>query len=76
LSTDVALRYGGRSFEDAANAIALGGYVLVDLRMSYSLQDHLELYARIDNATGKYYETAYQFGTLGRVAFAGLRASF
>jgi outer membrane cobalamin receptor len=34
------------------------------------------LYARVENATGKHYETAYQYGTFGRVAFAGLRASF
>jgi vitamin B12 transporter len=76
LSTDVALRYGGRSFDDAANDIALGGYVLLDLRASYALENHLELYARIENATGKHYETAYQYGALGRVAFAGVRASF
>jgi vitamin B12 transporter len=76
LSTDVAVRYGGRSFDDAANQIALGGYVLVDLRLSYAVQEHLELYTRVENATGKHYETAYQYGTLGRVAFAGIRASF
>ncbi len=76
LTTDVALRYGGRSFDDAANDIALGGYVLVDLRASYAFDDHLELYARVENATGKAYETAYQYGSLGRVGFAGVRASF
>jgi vitamin B12 transporter len=76
LNTDVALRYGGRSFNDAANQIALGGYVLVDLRASYTLSEHLDLYARVENATGKHYETVYQYGTLGRVAFAGVRASF
>ena len=76
LTTDVALRYGGRDFDNAANTIALGGYVLVDLRASYVLQDHLELYARVENLTGKYYETAYQYGSLGRQAFAGVRASF
>lgn len=76
LSTSIAARYGGRSFDDAANEIALGGYVLVDLRVSYAVQEHLELYARVENATGKHYETAYQYGTLGRTAFAGARATF
>jgi vitamin B12 transporter len=76
LTTDAALRYGGRSFDDAANDIALGGYVLLDLRASYAFENHLELYARVENATGKHYETAYQYGALGRVAFAGVRASF
>jgi vitamin B12 transporter len=76
LSTDVAVRYGGRSFDDAANQIALGGYVLVDLRASYSLNERCELYARVENLTDKHYEVAYQYGTLGRVAYAGLRATF
>ena len=61
---------------DAANKIALGGYVLVDLKVSYSLGDRLELYARVDNATDKHYETAYLYGTYGRVGFAGVRATF
>jgi vitamin B12 transporter len=76
LSTSVGARYASRSFDDAANTIALGGYVLVDLRISYALGDRLELYGRVDNATGKHYETAYLYGTYGRVGFAGVRATF
>ena len=76
LSTSVGARYASRSFDDAANTIALGGYVLVDLRISYALGDRFELYGRIDNATGKHYETAYLYGTYGRVGFAGVRATF
>ena len=76
LSTDVAVRYSGRTFDDAANDISLGGYVLVDLRASYAFGDHYSLYARVENITDKHYETAYQYGTLGRVAYAGFRANF
>jgi vitamin B12 transporter len=76
VSTTVGARYASRSFDDAANKIALGGYVLVDLKISYAFGDRLELYARVDNATDKHYETAYLYGTYGRVAFAGVRATF
>ncbi len=76
LGISVGARYGGRSFDDAADAIALGGYVLLDLKVSYAILDRLEVYGRIDNATDKHYETAYQYGTYGRVGFAGIRASF
>ena len=76
LSTSVGARYASRTFDDAANTIALGGYLLVDLRISYALGDRLELYGRVDNATGKHYETAYLYGTYGRVGFAGVRATF
>ncbi len=75
-ATSIAARYAGPSFDDAANTIKLGGYVLADLRLSYQLRERLELYARLDNATGKHYETAYQYGTLSRVAYAGVRAAF
>ncbi len=76
LSTSLGARYGGRSFDDAANQIALGGYVLLDLKVSYAIWDRLEVYGRVDNATDKHYETAYKYGTYGRVGFVGIRASF
>jgi len=76
LTTTVAARYGGRSFDDAANSIALGGYVLFDWRVAYTLSDRLELYGRVDNVTGKHYETAYEYGTLSRVGYVGFRTTF
>jgi len=76
LTTSISSRYAGPSFDDQANDIKLGGYVLVDLRLSYALRERLELFARVENLTGKHYETEYQYGTLGRVAYAGARASF
>ncbi len=75
-STTVAARYAGRSFDDAANRIALGGYALIDLRLSYALRDRIELYGRVENAGGKHYETAYQYGTPGRSGYVGIRTKF
>jgi vitamin B12 transporter len=76
LSTSLALRYAGRSFDDAADRIRLGGYVLLDFRTSLPLTDHLEMYARVENLTDRHYEVAYQYGTLGRSAYIGARATF
>jgi vitamin B12 transporter len=80
LSATVAARYSGPSFDDdAATAngeIELGGYVLIDLKIAYTLWDHLELYGRVDNAGGRHYETVYQYGTYGRSGYAGVRATF
>lgn len=78
VSANVAVRYAGPSLDagPAGGDVTLGGYVLVDLRVSYALRERLEIYARVENATGKHYETAYEYGTLGRVAYAGVRASF
>jgi vitamin B12 transporter len=76
LSTDLALRYSAASFDDAANRIRLGGYVLVDFRTSLPVNDHLQIYARVENLTDRHYEVAYQYGTLGRSAYIGARARF
>jgi vitamin B12 transporter len=76
LTTIVALRYADRTFDDAANTIPLQSYVLWDIRASYPLRPHLEVYGRIENLTDKHYETAYQYGSLGRAAYAGVRYSF
>ncbi|MGH8200535.1 MAG: TonB-dependent receptor plug domain-containing protein [Steroidobacteraceae bacterium] len=76
LSTALAMRYSAPRFDDAANTIRLGGYVLLDIRTSYPLNDHLEMYARVENLTDRHYETAYQYGTLGRSAYVGARTTF
>ena len=79
VKTTVAARYGGPSLDQNFNVyptaiVRLGGYTLLDLRVSYPVTEKLELYARVDNATNKWYETIYQYGTWGRTAFVGLRA--
>jgi vitamin B12 transporter len=76
LSTALAARYASASFDDAANQIRLGGYVLFDVRASVPVSKHFEMYARIENLTDHHYETAYQYGTLGRSAYIGGRATF
>jgi vitamin B12 transporter len=79
IKTTVAARYGGPSFDQNFNVfptatVRLGGYTLFDLRVSYQVTEKLELYARLDNVTNKWYETIFDYGTWGRTAFAGLRA--
>jgi vitamin B12 transporter len=81
LKTTVAGRFAGYSSDQNFSVfptatVRLGGYTLLDLRASYSVTDKLELYSRVDNATNKWYETIYQYGTWGRTAFIGLRAKF
>ncbi|MEZ5710794.1 MAG: TonB-dependent receptor [Blastomonas sp.] len=61
------------SFDDAANTIPLDGYALVDLRASYPLGSHAEIFARLENVTGERYQTAFNFGSPGRAGYAGIR---
>jgi vitamin B12 transporter len=70
------MRYAGRSFDNAITPTWLGGYVLLDLRVNYPIRERLEVYGRVENVTNKRYETTYEYGTLGRVGYVGIRATF
>jgi vitamin B12 transporter len=76
LRTEIAVRYAGESYNDDAHFNTLKSYTLVDMRASYPLTDDLELYGRIENLTDQHYETVYQYGTLGRAAYGGVRVTF
>ena len=79
LSTSVAVRYAGNTFDvdqDTGDTVVVDSYTLVDLRASYPLRNDIELYGRVENLADKRYETTYQYGTLGRAAYAGVRVSF
>jgi vitamin B12 transporter len=76
LRTDLVVRYAGESWDDDAHTELLKAYTLVDLRASYPLRDGVELYGRIENLTDQHYETTYQYGTLGRAAYAGVRLTY
>jgi vitamin B12 transporter len=76
LRTDLAVRYADRSFDQNGNVVPLQSYTLWDVRASYPLNDRLEIYGRVENLTDKHYETAYQYGTLGRAAYGGVKLSF
>jgi len=56
--------------------VQLDGYALVGVRASFPLNDHLEVYGRIDNLFDEGYATAYGYGTYGRSAFGGARVRF
>jgi vitamin B12 transporter len=54
--------------------VALAGYGIVDLSVSYRLNESFELFSRIDNLFDKEYEEVLGFGTMGAAAFAGIKA--
>ncbi|CAN5281800.1 TonB-dependent receptor [soil metagenome] len=76
LTGGVTLQYVGHSFDNATNTRRLKSYVLTDVRVSYPINDTFELYGRVENLFDQRYETLYRYGTLGRGAFAGVRAKF
>ena len=65
----------GRTFDDAANRHALGGYSTTDLRASWHFAPGWQLEARIANVFDRQYETVWYYNQPGRSGFLTLRYS-
>jgi vitamin B12 transporter len=76
LTGGVTMQYVGHSFDNPSNTRRLKSYVLTDVRIAYPINETFELYGRVENLFDQHYETLYGYGTLGRGAFAGVRARF
>jgi len=62
-------------YEDAANTLKLGGFTTLDLRADWRYDPAWTVGLRVNNLTGKAYETAYGFNQPGRETFVTLRWS-
>jgi vitamin B12 transporter len=76
LTTGATIIAVGDSFDNASNARRLDGYVIADVRASFPVSSHLEVYGRIENAFNERYQTIYQYGQPGRGAFGGVRLTY
>ncbi len=75
-SVAASLRYSGKAWDNAANSAALKAYSLVDLRAALPLDEHFEVYGRVENLFDRAWETTRGYGAPGRAAYLGLRAKF
>src|SRR3546814_12963165 len=60
LTTGVAIRWSGHSFDNAANSTRLDAYTLVDLRAEYALSPRFRLFGRVENIFDESYMTAFR----------------
>lgn len=76
LTTGAAVRWSGKTFDNAANTTVLDAYTLVDLRAEFAVSRQFRLFARAENLFDEQYMTAFRYGTLGRSIYAGVRGRF
>jgi vitamin B12 transporter len=76
LTAGAGVQHVGERFDDAANAVRLNGYTLVDARAFYPVREGVELFGRVENLFDAEYEDVRLYGTPGRGAFVGVRAAF
>lgn len=76
LSTTVSAQYTGSTFNNATNTQRLKPRTLVDLKLSYPINDSVEVFARMENVFEQTYQTILNYGTLGQASYAGVRYRF
>ena len=64
------------SVDGFGGTIRLDGYTIAAIRAAVPVNDHLELYGRVENLFDVKYEAVSGYGTLGRNAHVGVRAKF
>lgn len=75
LSTGASVTLVGDSedIDDFGSPAQNEGFTVTDIRASFRLGQHAELYARIENLFDTRYETVFNYGQPGRTATAGVR---
>ncbi|MGV3769948.1 MAG: TonB-dependent receptor plug domain-containing protein [Sphingobium phenoxybenzoativorans] len=76
LTTGAAIRWSGKSYDNASNTTRLDDYTLVDLRAEFAVSSTFSLFARAENLFDEKYMTVNRYGTLGRSIYAGIRGRF
>src|SRR5690606_14381427 len=74
VSTTLALRYVGKTFNTDANTTGTKRYALTDLRAAWPINEHIEVFGRIENLFDIHYQPILNYGAAGRGGFAGVRA--
>jgi len=73
LSTGASITHVGDSFDSPFSMARNKDYVLTDIRASYPVTERIELYGRVENLFDSDYETAGNYGSLGRAGYVGIR---
>lgn len=71
---DITFASASRDLDPGLSPVRLEGYAIGTLRASIPVNEHFELYGRIENVTDEKYQTVYGYNTQGRAAFVGVRA--
>ncbi len=75
-SLGAAMIYVGRRFDGAGNATPLASHVTANLYAAHDLNEHLELFGRIENLFDARYEPVAGYGAPGRAVYGGIRLRY
>lgn len=75
LTSNIALRYIGKQYEDQANDNKLDDYTLVDLGLNYNINKITSIYGGVDNIFDKKVDERVNIN-VGTYYFAGVKVNF
>jgi outer membrane cobalamin receptor len=75
LNLNLAGRYTGERYDDAANTVRLGSYTVVDLSLTWDVREHTQFFGRLDNILGEK-NIVDEYGLDGTEFLAGVRVKF
>ncbi|HEX4712609.1 TonB-dependent receptor plug domain-containing protein [Phenylobacterium sp.] len=78
-SVTLTARYNGDMTDEefkTFSTVTLKAFTLVNLAGAYTLTDHVELFARVENLLDERYFEVFNFRTPGRAAYGGVRLRF
>jgi vitamin B12 transporter len=80
---NLGIRFNGDQVDDAFDSVTfdrtqvdLDSFTLVDINGTYQINDHLELFGRIENLFDEDYEEVLGYGGIERGFYGGLKATF
>lgn len=76
LSIEPTIHLVGERFSSRNETQKLSPYARLDTRVSYRVNDNLNVYVRAENLTNARYQEVKDYGTTGRAFYAGLNATW
>jgi vitamin B12 transporter len=79
VSATLTVRYNGKQNDYAFNSVYnrlivnLKAYTLVNLNAAYDIDQHVQVFGRVENLLDQKYQEVFTFATPGRAAYGGVR---
>ncbi|MBW2631078.1 MAG: TonB-dependent receptor [Deltaproteobacteria bacterium] len=76
LNVNLNAQYVGRRYRTTDNSEEMLDYTLLNLAVSYDVNDWVKIFGRVENLTDKKYQSIYEYGEPGIGFYGGIKATF
>ena len=76
LNVNLNAQYVGKRYRTTDNSEEMPAYTLLNLAVSYDVNDWFKIFGRVENITDKNYQSIYQYGEPGIGFYGGVKVTF